>query len=262
MTAVDFAAFVDRLATVSGEAILPFFRTSLGVEDKGRGAGFDPVTAADKAAEQVMRDLIRSTFPDHGIVGEEQADHNPDAEFVWVLDPIDGTRSFILGMPVWGTLIGLMRHGAPCFGLMHQPFIEERFSGDGGSARYRGRGGERTLRTRACPSLSSAMLMSTSPTMFSGVEAEAFAAVSAEAKLTRWSGDCYAYAMLASGHVDLVVEADLKPFDIVALIPVIKGAGGVVTTWDGRPATNGGRIVAAGDPRLHEAVLERLAKVG
>ncbi|MFC7053436.1 histidinol-phosphatase [Hansschlegelia quercus] len=260
MTAVDFSAFVDRLATASGDAILPFFRTSLGVEDKSRGELFDPVTAADRAGEQVMRRLIRETFPGHGIIGEEFGDEDRDAEFVWVLDPIDGTRSFILGMPIWGTLIGLLRGGKPCFGLMHQPFIGERFSSDGASAIWRGRSGERHLRTRACSSLSDAMLMSTSPTMFTGAEAEAFNGVSAETKLTRWSADCYAYAMLAAGHVDLVVEADLKPFDIVALIPIVEGAGGVVTTWEGGPATDGGRIVAAGDRRIHEAALERLAK--
>ncbi|GLK67318.1 histidinol-phosphatase [Hansschlegelia plantiphila] len=260
MTAVDFAAFVDRLAIASGEAILPFFRTSIGVEDKSRGAVFDPVTAADRAGESVMRTLIRDTFPEHGVIGEEFGDESKDAEFVWVLDPIDGTRSFILGMPVWGTLIGLMRGGAPCFGLMHQPFIGERFSGDGMSATYRGRGGDRTLRTRPCKTLGDAMLMSTSPTMFTGDERDAFDGVAGEVKLTRWSADCYAYAMLASGHVDLIIEADLKPFDIVALIPIVEGAGGVITTWDGGPATNGGRIVAAGDRRLHDAAIERLAR--
>lgn len=261
MSAVDFAAFLDRLATASGEAILPFFRTSLGVEDKTHGAGFDPVTAADTSGESVMRTLIRETFPAHGIIGEEHGDLNPDAEYVWVLDPIDGTRSFILGMPVWGTLIGLMRNGRPCYGMMHQPFIGERFSGDGGHASYRGPAGERRLRTRGCERLADAMLMSTSPTMFDGAEREAFDSVSHEARLTRWSGDCYAYCMLAAGHVDLVVEADLKPFDIVALIPIVEGAGGVVTTWDGGSPAAGGRIVAAGDKRIHEAALERLSRV-
>lgn len=260
MTAVDFAAFVDRLADVSGEAILPFFRTAIGVEDKARGGLFDPVTAADKAGESAMRALIRETFPDHGVVGEEHGDESTDAEYVWILDPIDGTRSFILGMPVWGTLIGLSRRGAPCFGMMHQPFIGERFSGDGRTARYRGRGGERHLRTRRCEDLGRAMLMATAPEMFDEANRAAFDRVAAEARQTRWGGDCYAYAMLASGHVDLVVEADLKPFDIAALIPIVEGAGGVVTTWEGEPAAGGGRIVAAGDPRVHEAALERLAR--
>lgn len=260
MTAVDFAAFVDKLATASGDAILPFFRTSLGVEDKTHGAGFDPVTAADKAGESVMRAMIRETFPGHGLIGEEHGDLATDAEYVWVLDPIDGTRSFILGMPVWGTLIGLTRNGSACYGMMHQPFTGERFSGDCGSATYRGRTGTRRLRTRSCAKLSDAMLASTAPGMFTDEERAAFDRVSAETRLTRWGGDCYAYCMLAAGHLDLVVEADLKPYDIVALIPIIEGAGGIVTTWDGSPATNGGRVVAAGDKRIHEAALERLAK--
>ena len=152
MTAVDFAAFVDELADVSGDAILPFFRTSLSVENKAGSAGFDPVTAADRAAEAAMRALIRRTFPNHGIVGEEFSHERPDAEYVWVLDPIDGTKSFICGMPAWGTLIGLTRAGEPVYGLMHQPFVGERFSGDGVSARYRGPAGARALVTRPCAS--------------------------------------------------------------------------------------------------------------
>src|SRR5262247_4346565 len=154
MTAIDFSAFVNELATVSGETILPFFRTALSIEDKGRPGGFDPVTAADHAAETAMRTLIRRTFPDHGIVGEEYGKERADAEYVWVLDPIDGTKSFISGMPAWGTLIGLLRSGDPVYGMMHQPFIRERFFGDGNSARYRGPAGERMLTTRPCAELS------------------------------------------------------------------------------------------------------------
>ena len=153
MTAIDFAAFVDELATVSGDAILPFFRTSLGVEDKGSAAGFDPVTAADRAAENAMRTLIKRNFPEHGIVGEEYGNERTDAEYVWVLDPIDGTKSFISGMPAWGSLIALTRNGEPVFGMMHQPFIRERFTGDGGAARYRGPAGERELMVRPCAAL-------------------------------------------------------------------------------------------------------------
>jgi myo-inositol-1(or 4)-monophosphatase len=138
MTPVDFTAFVDRLAAVSGEIILPFFRTSLGVENKSRSGGFDPVTAADRTAESAMRNLIRAQFPEHGIIGEEFGEERSDAEYVWTLDPIDGTKSFISGMPVWGTLVGLMRGGKPAFGMMHQPFTRERFTGDGEAAHYRG----------------------------------------------------------------------------------------------------------------------------
>src|SRR5437763_11939536 len=163
MTAIDFSAFVDELATVSGETIRPFFRTALSVEDKGQHGAFDPVTAADHAAETAMRALIRRTFPEHGIIGEEFAEERADAEYVWVLDPIDGTKSFIAGMVAWGTLIGLMRFGEPVFGMMHQPFTREWFSGDGGAARYRGPAGNRELRVRRCAGLSDALLFTTSP---------------------------------------------------------------------------------------------------
>src|SRR5437016_1912520 len=160
MTAIDFSAFVDELASVSGETILPFFRTALSIQDKGRSGGFDPVTAADHAAETAMRALIRRTFPDHGIIGEEFGKDRADAEYVWVLDPIDGTKSFICGMPAWGTLIALLRSGEPAFGMMNQPFTRDRFSGYGGRAQYRGRTGVRALPGRASPVLGSAGMSS------------------------------------------------------------------------------------------------------
>jgi myo-inositol-1(or 4)-monophosphatase len=263
MTAVDFEAFVEQLATTSGEAILPFFRSAIGIEDKGVGAAFDPVTAADRAGEAAMRRMIMSTFPSHGIIGEEYGSERADSEFVWVLDPIDGTRAFITGLLAWGTLIGLLRGGNPAFGFMHQPFTRERFSGDGGSARYQGPNGNRRLRSRNCSSLSQAVLSATSPDIFKGEEeVEAFARVHATAKHTRYGGDCYAYCMLAAGHVDLIVEAGLQPYDVVALIPIIEGAGGIITTWDGQPATNGGRIIAAGDKRVHAETMKLLAQAG
>src|SRR5438309_2563811 len=158
MTAIDFSAFTDELAKASGETILPFFRTSLSIEDKGSRGAFDPVTAADHAAEAAMRALIWRNFPHHGIIGEEFGEERADAEYVWVLDPIDGTKSFIAGMPAWGTLIGLMRNGQPVFGMMDQPFTRERFSGDGGAAHYRGPAGRRELRVRPFPSLADAIL--------------------------------------------------------------------------------------------------------
>jgi myo-inositol-1(or 4)-monophosphatase len=258
MVAVDFGAFVDTLAAVSGEAIKPFFRTSLGVEDKSRGGAFDPVTAADRAAELSMRALIRDKFPGHGIIGEEFGPERPDAEYVWVLDPIDGTKSFISGMPAWGTLIALTRAGQPVFGMMHQPFIGEHFTGDGVSARYRGPAGDRALMTRACAALGDAILYTTSPRLMKDADRATFAKVEAAARLSRYGGDCYAYCMLAAGHIDLVIETELKPYDIAALIPIITGAGGIVTTWTGDPPQAGGRIVAAGDRRIHGAVLELL----
>ncbi len=257
MTAVDFAAFVDELATLSGETILPFFRTALVVENKKPG-GFDPVTAADRAAEDAMRVLIRRSFPSHGILGEEYAGERTDAEYVWVLDPIDGTKSFIAGMPAWGTLIGLMRFGEPVFGMMHQPFTRERFSGDGGAARYRGPMGNRELRVRECAALSDALLFTASPLLMNEKDRAAFARVEKKAKLSRYGGDCYAYCMLAAGLIDLVIETEIKPHDIVPLIPIITGAGGIVTTWENGPAQAGGRIVVAGDARIHQAAMKML----
>jgi myo-inositol-1(or 4)-monophosphatase len=253
MTAVDFAGFVDKLATASGEAILPFFRTSLSIDDKSCGGVFDPVTAADRAAELAMRALIRTNFPEHGVVGEEFGAERADAEFVWVLDPIDGTKSFISGMPAWGTLIALTRQGRPIFGMMHQPFFGERFSGDGKGARYRGPHGARDLMVRPCASLDQAVLYTTSPRLMNGADRLAFGRVEDAARLSRYGGDCYAYCMLAAGHVDLVIETGLKPHDVAALIPIITGAGGVITTWDGDSPENGGRIIAAGDKRMHAA---------
>jgi myo-inositol-1(or 4)-monophosphatase len=260
MTAVDFAGFVDELADASGDAIRPFFRTSLSIEDKGHGRGFDPVTAADRAAESAMRALISRNFPTHGVVGEEFNDERIDAEYVWVLDPIDGTKSFISGMPAWGTLIGLTRLGDPVYGMMHQPFIRERFFGDGKSARYRGPGGERLLSTRACAELRDAILFTTSPLLMNAADRAAFAKVEGAVKLSRYGGDCYAYCMVAAGNIDVVIETEIKPHDIAALIPIITGAGGIVTTWEGERAEKGGRIIAAGDKRVHAEAMKLLAK--
>jgi myo-inositol-1(or 4)-monophosphatase len=258
MTAIDFAAFVNELATVSGETILPFFRTALSIEDKGRPGSFDPVTAADHAAETAMRTLIRRTFPDHGIIGEEYGEDRPDAEYVWVLDPIDGTKSFISGMPAWGSLIALTRNGTPVYGMMHQPFIAERFAGDGGAAHYRGPAGARELHVRPCAALSDAVMFTTSPLLMNPEDRAAFARVEAAVRLSRYGGDCYAYCMLAAGHVDLVIETGLKAHDIVALIPIVQGAGGILTNWEGGSAIRGGRVIAAGDKRVHDAAMKLL----
>jgi myo-inositol-1(or 4)-monophosphatase len=257
MTAVDFASFVDQLASASGDTILPFFRTALAVENK-LAAGFDPVTAADRAAENAMRALIRKNFPEHGILGEEYGSEHADAEYVWVLDPIDGTKSFIAGMVAWGTLIGLTRFGEPVYGMMHQPFTHERFFGDSGAARYRGPAGDRDLHVRPCASLSDAMMFTTSPLLMNQSDRTAFQRVENAVKLSRYGGDCYAYCMLAAGQIDLIIETELKPYDIVPLIPVITGAGGIISTWDNGPAQAGGRLVVAGDARVHAAALAML----
>lgn len=275
MTAVDFERFVDHLADVSGEAILPFFRTAMATDDKAHGGAFDPVSEADRAAEIAMRRLIETTFPHHGIVGEEFGSNQENAEYVWVLDPIDGTKSFICGLPLWGTLIGLTHRGAPCYGLMHQPFTRERFSGDGEAAYWRGPSWrhaagfaagpapfieKRKLSVRECASLADATLMTTSPRLIDEDLRDAFYRVEDETRLSRYGGDCYAYCALAAGQVDLVIETSLNPYDIVALIPIVEGAGGIVTTWSGEPAAQGGAIIAAGDRRAHEAALKLLTR--
>lgn len=248
------------LADRSGEVIRPQFRKSIAVTNKAAANGFDPVTKADQGAERAIARLIRQRAPDHGIVGEEYGSERSDSSFQWVIDPIDGTRSFITGTPMWGTLIGLLHEGAPVLGLMDQPFTRERFwAGEKASYLREASGKPRRLRTRACAQVSDAVMMTTSPDLFErGAEADGFSRVKRDVRMTRYGGDCYAYCMLAAGFVDLVVEASLKSYDIVALIPIVERAGGRITTWDGRPATEGGRIVASGDPALHARALKLL----
>ncbi|MHB8884223.1 MAG: histidinol-phosphatase [Methylovirgula sp.] len=264
MTAVDFGAFVEELADTASRTILPFFRTALGAEDKSRGGMFDPVTEADRAAEVAMRGLIKRTFAHHGIIGEEFGNDRADAEYVWVLDPIDGTKSFISGVPTWGTLIGLLHNGVPTYGMMVQPFTREYFSGDCQSARWRGPGrnhapSERKLKTRGCPGLGEATLMTTSPLLYAPEALAALRRVEAAVRLSRYGYDCYAFAMLAAGHVDCVMESGVQTYDIAPLIPIIEGAGGIVTNWAGGSAAAGGNVLASGDRAIHAKVLELLA---
>ena len=228
------------------------------VDNKAADGGYDPVTAADRAAERVIRKLVRARYPEHGFEGEEYGSEGPDARWRWVVDPIDGTRSFVLGMPTWGTLIGLYCDGEPVLGLMDQPFTGERFWAAGsGAASFRGGDGKlRRIKARACPSIDAALMMTTHPELFaSGAENRGFLRVKDKVRACRYGGDCYSYCLLAAGHVDVIVEAGLKPYDIAALIPIIDRAGGRITTWDGGSPAQGGRIVACGDPALHEQVL-------
>jgi histidinol-phosphatase len=250
--------FLDRLANTASDSIMPYFRANMSIENKA-DSGFDPVTAADREAEAAMRRLIKTHYPDHGIIGEEFGAERDDADFVWVLDPIDGTRSFISGVPVWGVLIGLLEQGKPLIGMMVQPFTGERFAGDGMRAWYRGPGGDKILAARPCNSLASATLFTTSPAMLNSEDRIAYDRIEAAARFARYGIDCYAYCMVAAGHADIVIEADLKAYDIVALIPIVEGAGGRVTNWQGASAATGGRIVATGDRRLHDEVLGLLS---
>jgi histidinol phosphatase-like enzyme (inositol monophosphatase family) len=253
-----YIAFADTLADAARAAILPYFRAPHACEDKG-GGRFDPVTDADKAAERAMRALIEREFPDHGIYGEEYGESQGASGYQWVLDPIDGTRAFIAGLPTWGVLIGLTYEGKPIAGVMDQPYIGERFRGWNDGANFTAKGETTTIRTRACASLSDAILSSTDACLFQGAETDAFARVRDRAKLTRYGYDCYAYSMVAAGHIDCVVESGLKPFDIAALIPIITGAGGGVCAWDGGDASQGGRVLAFGDPSVRDEALSLLS---
>lgn len=259
MGQIDFMPFIHDLATASGKMIAPFFRSGGLAENKAEAGDFDPVTEGDRAGETIMRRMITESFPDHGIIGEEYGSERADAEYVWVLDPIDGTRSFVAGIPTWGTLIGLLHKGRPVAGMMHQSFTGERFFGDGKQAFYHGPDGERRLGTRPCGALDEATLFTSDSRMFEGREREAYFSVENQVRLARFSADCYAYCMLAAGHVDLVIETRLKPHDIVALIPIIEGAGGIISSWNGGSAAAGGAIVAASDTRIHTEALKLLA---
>jgi inositol-phosphate phosphatase/L-galactose 1-phosphate phosphatase/histidinol-phosphatase len=239
-------ALGHTLAEAAGEIIRRYFRSQIAVDDKSDSS---PVTIADRGAEKVMRRLIEMAFPDHGIIGEEYGAQNADSDYVWVLDPIDGTKSFISGVPLFGTLIALTWRGQPIMGIIDQPILNERWVGAiGQKTALNGK----TAATRACAKLSAATLYATSPDMFTKRNAPAFARLRKEVKLSRFGADCYAYAMLASGFIDLVVEADLKPYDFCALLPIIEGAGGAMTDWQGKKLTlkSDGRVIAAGDKKL------------
>jgi myo-inositol-1(or 4)-monophosphatase len=242
---------------------MPHFRAPLIVENKdaanAKSKGFDPVTIADRAAEAAMRKLIGETYPEHGIVGEEYGAERAEAEFVWVLDPIDGTRSFISGLPLWGILIGLLQNGRPILGMMAQPFTGERFAGDGRRAWHRSPSGTRPLASRPCAALSQAGLLTTTPALFRGAERAAYDRVEQAVRFARYGTDCYGYCMVAAGYSDIVIETGLQAYDIVALIPIVEGAGGRLTDWQGGSAAGGGRVAASGDPRLHDIVLRHLA---
>ncbi|POF31046.1 histidinol-phosphatase [Roseibium marinum] len=255
----EFVPFLDRLADAASAAIMPHFRQRFAVDNKWE-TGFDPVTVADRNGETAMRTLINSTYPAHGILGEEHGPENLDAENVWILDPIDGTRAFITGLPTWGTLIGLRTGGKPSLGMMAQPYIGERFGGDGNIAWYSGPLGTKKLDCRPCDRLEEATIFTTTPALFNDAERAAFDRVEDAVQLSRYGTDCYAYCMVAAGHGDAVIESGLQAYDIVALVPIVEGAGGVVTTWTGGSPSDGGQIVASGDPRLHEILLRELAR--
>lgn len=250
-------SFFSQLADAASAETLPRFRSALNVDNKLE-RGFDPVTEGDRAAERAIRALITERFPEHGILGEEHGNQGLDREYVWVIDPIDGTRAFISGLPVWGTLIGLYHNGRAVMGLMDQPFTGERYFADGGQSQYAGPGGHRILKTSDCRTPEEAVMFTTSPRIIADDLLERYDRLEGRVRLARYGTDCYAYCLLASGFVDLVVETGLKPYDVGALIPIVEQAGGVITSWQGGRPENGGDIVAAATPELHAAALATL----
>lgn len=249
------------VADAAGAAILPYFRQSkLGTENKER-QGFDPVTIADRAAEQEMREVLRRHRPDDGIWGEEYGRVEGPSGRLWVLDPIDGTRGFISGTPTWGVLVALNQGAGPLLGVIDQPYTGERFAGSLTGARMKGPQGEHRIAVRHTRALADATLFTTFPEVGTPQERAAFEAVARTVQLTRYGMDCYAYALLAAGQIDLVIEAGLNPYDIQAPIAVIEAAGGIVTNWQGGPAHGGGQVIAAATPELHAQALRIIGGV-
>ncbi|WP_298434323.1 histidinol-phosphatase [uncultured Jannaschia sp.] len=254
-----FAPVAEALADAARIVTLEHFRTPLEVASKGDR--FDPVTVADRAAEAAMRDILARLRPDDAILGEEAGAKAGTTGWTWVLDPIDGTRGFISGTPTWGVLVGLRDADGPRLGIVDQPFTGERFFGAsfGASVAHWTRGDERQkLRVRATADLADATILTTFPEVGTAAEGAAFARVARHCRLTRYGMDCYGYALLAAGHVDLVIEAGLQAYDILAPMALVQAAGGIVTDWQGGPAQDGGTAIAAATPALHAAALDLL----
>lgn len=254
----ELLTFAAHLADAAARVTLPLFRNLPHIDNK-EADGFDPVTEADRGAEAAMREMITTHYPSHAITGEEFDDEAGD-DFEWVLDPIDGTRAFISGIPTWGTLIGLNYQGTPVLGMMDQPFTGERFFGARGQGSLLRRcGNDAQIKARRCESLDDAVLASTTPELFTDTPGEAkWQMITNAVKLTRYGGDCYNYALLAMGQLDIVMEQGLKDVDIQPLIALIEEAGGIVTDWQGGTAQHGGTALACGDHELHAHLLDRL----
>jgi histidinol phosphatase-like enzyme (inositol monophosphatase family) len=256
----EYVNFFHTLAQVTEPFLLEKFRapTPLTVDDKGAtsGSAFDPVTEADRHAETLLRAFITKHYPTHGILGEEHPPYQPHAPWIWTLDPIDGTRAFITGIPLWGTLVALSYEGIPQVGMINQPYLQERYIGTAQGSFLRSPREVQSLKTRPAVTPAHALGTCTTPDMFkTDFEKSAFQNISHKTRQIRYGTDCYGYAMLALGQVDFVCEASLAPYDVRALIPLIEGAGGVITTWSGESATDGGQILASSSPQLHEELL-------
>ena len=256
-----FAAFALQAAHDAGHAILPHFRETIDVDDKGGTRGYDPVTQADRAAEATIRDAIAARYPDHGIEGEEHGRTSGTSRYTWVIDPIDGTRSFIVGHLHWATLIALHDGERPIVGVTHQPYVGESFIGVNGRAEWMRGDARKRLHTRRCSRIEDAIVATTDPRLFvSSRQRHAYEQVSARARLVRFGGDCYCYTQVAMGLVDVVIETGLNAWDIQSLIPLIENAGGVVTSWDGSSCDRGGDVLACGDPMLHGELVRAIGR--
>lgn len=256
----EYESFAIELAAAAAEVTLPFFRADNAEENKAGPGAFDPVTEADRGAEAAIRRLIAARYPDHGVIGEEYGEDRPDAEHVWILDPVDGTRAFIAGLPLWTTLIALRIEGRPTVGAIAQPYLGELFLGGTSGARLIRGDQTRPLRVRPCAALTDAVIATTAPEIFTGPELGAWTQVMAAARLARYGCDAYAYAMLALGRIDMVAETGLKIWDWSALIPVVEAAGGEVTDWRGEAVNGDGRILAVGDIRIRDQALVALRR--
>jgi histidinol phosphatase-like enzyme (inositol monophosphatase family) len=259
-TLAEYVDFAIHAVHVAGDAILPYFRASPDIENKGLLGAFDPVTAGDRAGEDAIRREIKRAFPDHGMLGEERGEERGTSPYTWSIDPIDGTRAFILGQLHWGTLLALHDGTRPIVGVMRQPYVDETFVGSAlGACLHRG-DSQQPLRTHTRTALDRAIVCATDPTMFhTEAMRAAFDRVAAKARSVRWGGDCYTPCLVAGGHADIVIEATLKPWDVQPLVPIIEAAGGVITDWSGGPADRADRVVIAANAELHAAVLAALA---
>lgn len=255
----QYLQFAVAAAEAAGPIALGYFRNGVRVADKSAGGIFDPVTAADREIEAALRKAIAARWPEHGVFGEEEGRVLGSSALDWVIDPIDGTRAFITGMPAWGIMLGLVEAGEPRLGVVHQPFLGETYYGCGANAWLRAGGVATALRARPTRELADAILYCTHPSMFAGDDATAFERVVAACRMSRFGGDCYAYCLLAMGQIDMVVENGLQPYDILPLMPILEGAGAVVTDWQGRRPLTGGHVAVAATPQLHAALLARLA---
>ena len=255
-----YIELMHELADAAALVSLKYFKKNIDIRNKGSklNSSFDPVTIADQDTEITIREIIRKRYPDHNIMGEEQPDEQKNSNYTWIIDPIDGTRAYITGIPTWGTLVALQHHGKTIAGMLDQPYLKERYIGTSKGTLFNGN----QIKTRSCKSINEATISTTDPlTLFTDQEEQdKFLRVASDAKVMRNGYDCYAYAMVAAGFIDVVIESGLEPYDIQALIPIIEGAGGIVTNWQGEPLIGGGQVIASGDTMVHQQVIKSLNK--